>query len=137
MLSNEAQDEYRTLSLSPRKGGSKTPCVQNAIAIVAQLTKHKRFQRSFELLKVMSGCRSCSGRLFDSIGKTAVTELVAGSLDQYNILRICTVTSRDINITIILPRAGAHHPQTFRLEWHPHRGTMVPLRVKGLIHSEQ
>jgi len=34
----------------------------------------------------MSGCRSCSGRLFQSVGpeggKTAVTELVAWSLDQ-------------------------------------------------------
>jgi len=48
--------------------------------------------------KVTSGgCRSCSGRLFHSIAKTAVTELVAWSLDQAHQLakgQQCPTTGR-------------------------------------------
>jgi len=35
---------------------------------MAQLTKHKHFNDRLNCSKVMSGCWSCSGRLFHSIG---------------------------------------------------------------------
>ena len=46
-------------------------------AAMAQLVKQKRFQRSFELSEGDVWLPKLLGRLFHSVGKTAVTELVA------------------------------------------------------------